>query len=155
MRICTATTDDIPALARIRAAEWCTEDYWQTRIAGYLGGTLHPQKALAPRVIYVAEDGDIAVGLIAGHLTHRYDCDGELEWIDVIKEHRSRGVAAELLQTLARWFVEHDAKRICVDVAPENIVARKFYRRYGAVDLNPHWLVWPDIQTALQPLMKD
>lgn len=30
------------------------------------------------------------------------------------------------------WFVEQRAYRICVNVAPENIAARKVYRRCGA-----------------------
>jgi hypothetical protein len=63
---------DIPALARIRAAERETEAYWQIRIARYLDCELHPQQALTPRVIYVASEGDCLVGFTAGHLTRRY-----------------------------------------------------------------------------------
>jgi GNAT superfamily N-acetyltransferase len=141
---------DVPAMARIRAAEWETEEYWERRISGYMDCEHHPQKALRPRVIYVALEGDSLVGFIAGHLTRRYACDGELEWIDVIDTRRRSGVASELLRLLAQWFAGHNASRICVDVDPDNAVARRFYARHGAENLNPHWLVWQDINIVLR-----
>jgi ribosomal protein S18 acetylase RimI-like enzyme len=144
-----ADRSDIPAMARIRAAEWETEAYWNGRISGYLDGEIHPQHALKPRVIYVASEGDSLVGFIAGHLTRRHGCDGELEWINVIPERRASGIAAELLRLSAAWFVEHQALRICVDVDPANTAAQRFYRRHGAETLKPHWLVWNDIKVVL------
>jgi GNAT superfamily N-acetyltransferase len=142
-----AKESDIPALARIRAAEWETEEYWTKRIAGYMSGQVHPQKALMRRVVYVALDGDAAVGFVAGHLTRRFDCDGELEWIDVIRSRRGTGLGAELVRRLAQWFLEQNARKICVD--PGNPEARQFYGRLGAVSLNQHWLVWDDITVVL------
>jgi ribosomal protein S18 acetylase RimI-like enzyme len=125
---------DIPTVARIRAAEWETEEYWRNRIAAYLACELHPQYALKPRISYVAYEGNSLVGFIAGHLTRRYSCDGELEWINVIPERRGSGIASELLRLLAGWFVTQKASRICVDVQPTNVAARKFYKRHGAED---------------------
>jgi GNAT superfamily N-acetyltransferase len=145
---------DIPAMASIRAADWETEDYWKVRISGYLAGELNPREALSPRVIYVAANADSLAGFIAGHLTRRYKCDGELQWIDVIPEHRPSGVASGLLRRLAEWFVEQNAIQICVDVKPENTVARKFYTKHGAEKLNEHWLVWKDIRSALTATVK-
>jgi ribosomal protein S18 acetylase RimI-like enzyme len=144
-----AKKSDIPAMARIRALSWGTEDYWRVRIAAYMDCELHPQHALMPRVNYVALEGDSAVGLIAGHLTRRFGCEGELEWIDVIPEQRGSGIASELLRHLAAWFVEQRARRICVDVDPANTIARRFYAKHGAGELNPHWLVWNDINVVL------
>ena len=140
---------DIPAMARIRALEWETEVYWRTRITRYLDGELHPQHALTLRVSYSALEGDSLVGFIAGHLTRRFACDGELEWINVDQERRGTDVASELLRLLAAWFVEQNAFRICVDVDPANTTARHFYMKHGAEDLNPHWLVWNDIKVVL------
>ena len=140
---------DIPAMGRIRAAEWETEEYWRVRISRYLDRELHPQQALLPRVIYVALEGDSLVGFIAGHLTRRYACDGELEWINVIRERRGSVVASELLRLLAAWFAKQKASRICVDVDPANTTARRFYMRHGADNLNEHWLVWNDIKVVL------
>jgi len=136
-------------MARIRAGEWGTEEYWRVRISRYLDRELHPQQALLPRVIYVALEGDSLVGFIAGHLTRRYACDGELEWINVIRERRGSVVASELLRLLAAWFAKQKASRICVDVDPANSTARRFYMRHGADNLNEHWLVWNDIKVVL------
>ncbi len=140
---------DIPAMARMRAAEWETEEYWRVRISRYLNRELHPQQALMPRVSYVALEGDSLLGFIAGHLTRRYACDGELEWVNVIPERRGSAVASELLRLLAAWFAEQKASRICVDVDPANTTARRFYQRHGADKLNEHWLVWDDIKVVL------
>ena len=140
---------DIPAMARIRAAEWETEEYWLRRITAYLDGKLDPQKALRPRIGYVASEGDSLVGFITGHRTRRHSCDGELEWLNVISERRGTEVAGELLRLLAAWFVAEGALRVCVDVEPSNTHARRFYKRHGAEDLKPHWLVWSDIRVVL------
>ena len=131
-----ADKSDIPAMARIRAATWGSEEYWRTRIAAYMACELHPRQALTPRVLYVAQEGDSLVGLIAGHLTRRYACDGELEWIDVTPERRGSGIALELLRRLAAWFAQQKASRICVDVDPANTIARRLYTRHGADQLN-------------------
>ena len=140
-----ALDSDLDKLATIRAAEWGDEDYWRHRIRGYATGVLNPQKALPPRVILIAAEGDQITGFIAGHLTQRFDCDGELEWLNVISDQRRTGVARGLLLKLAAWFTDHGARRICVDADPDNPAARAFYRKNGAEDLNAHWLVWPDI----------
>jgi ribosomal protein S18 acetylase RimI-like enzyme len=145
-----ASKADVPEMARIRAAEWGDEEYWRKRIVGYMDNEIDPQKALKPRVNYVALENGYVVGLIAGHLTRRHECHGELEWINVAEKVRGSGIAGELLRRLAVWFVEQKASKICVDVQPTNTVARKFYRRHGAEDLNPHWMVWNDIRVVLQ-----
>jgi ribosomal protein S18 acetylase RimI-like enzyme len=145
-----ADHSDIPAMARVRAQDWGDEEYWKGRISRYMDCEEHPRHALMPRVVYVGLADDALVGLIAGHLTRRHACDGELEWISVIPERRRSGVASELLRLLAAWFVVQKASRICVDVEPNNPTARRFYTRHGAVDLNPHWLVWNEIKLVLE-----
>jgi len=139
---------DVAAMACIRAAERESEEYWRLRISAYLEGRHHPRLARASRVLYVASQSDTLVGFIAGHLTRRYACDGELQWIDVIGEHRRSGIASQLVRHLAAWFVQWGALRICVDVQPANNVARAFYARHGAETLNRHW-VWNDIHVVL------
>jgi ribosomal protein S18 acetylase RimI-like enzyme len=140
-----ATQQDIISMAAIRDREWGTEDYWITRIGGYILGEHHPQHALIPRIILVAEDKGKIIGFVAGHLTTRLGCNGELQWINVIPEYRKSGVASKLLRLLAQWFVKQNAVKVCVDVAVENIPAQKFYRKYGATNVNDHWLCWEDI----------
>jgi ribosomal protein S18 acetylase RimI-like enzyme len=140
-----ANLADAGALARIRSAGWGAERYWHDRITGYMRGEVHPQQALAPRVVLVAEEKGEIVGLAAGHLTRRFGCQGELEWLDVVSARRRTGIASELLRGLATWFEGRQARRICVDVDPSNTPARAFYRKYGAQDMNRNWLVWRDI----------
>jgi GNAT superfamily N-acetyltransferase len=145
-----ANESDIPAIAHIRATEPETEAYWNQRISAYWNRTHHPQQALLPRIIYVATDENTIIGFIGGHLTHRFDCDGELQWIDVIPAHRKSGIASELLQQLAKWFVEQKALRICVNCAPDNLIAQNFYKQLGAENLNEHWLFWSNISTIIK-----
>ena len=140
---------DLPAMTHIRAREWGNLEYWMNRISGYLDGGSNPQNALPPRTCYVAVDESSLVGFVAGHLTRRYGCQGELEWINVLPERRGAGIASELLRLLAGWFVEQKAFRVCVDVEPSNAVARTFYTRHGAETLSAHWLVWYDIRHVL------
>lgn len=140
-----ANPADIPALAKIRAADWGTEEYWTARIVAYLNCQLQPQEALPGRVAFVCERNQGIVGLIAGHLTRRFGCQGELQWLSVRGEFRRQGIASQLLQRLAGWFLAHGAQRICVDVAPDNQAAREFYAGQGARDLKPNWMVWDNI----------
>jgi ribosomal protein S18 acetylase RimI-like enzyme len=143
-----AAKQDIPFLAKIRAKNRGSEEYWDNRISGYLDGTHNPQQALPPRIIYIAADKDAIIGFIAGHLTRRLDCEGELEWIDTIEEYRRRGIASELVRILAKWFVQQNACKICVD--PGDEMARKFYKKNGAEALNEHWMYWNDIRTIFK-----
>lgn len=146
-----ATLDDVPAMADIRAGDWGTVEHWTDSIRSYLAGERHPREAKKPRVAYVAVHDDLIVGLVAGHLTRRFQCDGELEWISVRPEYRRHGVSGRLLRLLAQWFAEQNAARVCVDVVPTNEAARRFYSRNGAVDLKPSWMVWDDIRSLANP----
>jgi ribosomal protein S18 acetylase RimI-like enzyme len=141
---------DITAMAKIRSADWGAEEGWRMRITGYMRGEVHPQQALMPRMVFVATEEDVVTGFIAGHLTQRYECDGELQWINVSPGHRRNGIASGLLRMLAAWFIKQKAKRICVDVDPANSTARRFYMRHAAEILNKHWLVWNDINVVLK-----
>jgi ribosomal protein S18 acetylase RimI-like enzyme len=142
-----STPKDITSLARIRSINSGSEEYWQNRISGYLNGTHHPQQALGPRIIYVAvTDGEVC-GFIAGHLTTRHGCDGELQWIDVLERYRRVGVASQLLRVLAKWLVANGAAKVCVDVG--NALARRFYSSNGAEDLDENWMIWNDIGKIL------
>ncbi len=140
---------DVEAMARIRAESWGTVAYWQARIPSYMSGELNPHHALAPRHVITAKEGGTLIGFIAGHLTRRYDCQGELEWIDVATDRRRSGVGSELLRGLAAWFAVQHATRVCVDVDPGNVAAREFYFRHGAESLNANWLVWLDISNLI------
>ena len=135
---------DVPLMAAIRAHEWETESFWTGRIGLYLSGEHSPQQALPARAVFVALDGTELVGFVAGHRTRRLGCDGELQWVNVAEERRGQGIAERLMVKIGAWFVEQDAYRVCVNVAPKNTTARRLYRRCGAQPLNDHWMVWED-----------
>jgi len=134
---------DIPGMERSRWTDGIAGPA-DPRMAAYLEGRHHPRHALAPRVAYVAVESEAVVGYIAGHLTRRYDCDGELQYLFVAPGHRRQGVATELLRLLREWFSGHHAARICVDVDPDNAAGRAFYTHHGAMPLNKGWLVFPE-----------
>lgn len=139
IRYVRAGPADVPSLAAMRGQD----DPPDGRMAAYLRGEHHPQHALEPRGMWMALDGGAPVGYIAGHLTRRFNCDGELQYLYVLPEYRRRGVAAGLLGQLAGWFVEQGARRVCVDVGSEG--ARRFYEVQGARELGRHWMVWDDV----------
>ena len=145
IRYRSATPADVPRLVGLPRAGEAGGD---ARMLAYLTGQHHPQQALPPRGLWLAEVDGSPIGYVAGHLTRRYGCDGELQWIYVTSGHRRMRVASTLLELLAAWFVEHGAHRVCVDVGDDD--ARPFYRRHGAVELNRHWMVWNDIATVLR-----
>ncbi len=144
-----AAPADVPAMAAIRAEEWETQEFWQTRISAYLTAKISARQALPESATFVAAVDGAVVGFVAGHRTTRHNCQGELQWINVARRQRGRGIAARLVATMAGWFVEQQALRVCVDVVPENTAARGLYAKHGAVDLKPNWMVWEDIRTAL------
>jgi GNAT superfamily N-acetyltransferase len=147
----TAGEGDIAAMAAIRAREWESEEYWNARIAAYLSGEHSPTKGLAGRAVFVAEEDGVVVGFVAGHLTKRFDCNAELQWIDVIAEKRGQGIGRRLIEKIAAWFVEQNARRVCVD--PDG-PARTLYKRFGATALNRHWMVWEDSREMLRRTRK-
>jgi len=144
-----ADVRDVPAMASIRAEAWESQDYWQQRLTRYLEGTIGAQQALPERATFIAELEGTVVGLVAGHRTTRHGCEGELQWIHVGWTWRGSGIGGKLLATMSGWFVERESLRVCVDVEPENSEARAFYKKYGAKDLRPSWMVWEDIRVVL------
>ena len=142
-----ATIDDVQALARLRSLSWGDIDFWEPRVLAYLTGSHKPQKALSNGVVFVACLEGIVIGMVAGHLTRRFDCEGELQWIDVDTTYRRQGIGVQLVKTLAAWFTERGVRRVLVD--PGNETARKFYAGIGAANLDAHWMFWNNIDKML------
>ena len=144
-----AAIEDVSAMARLRDASGWAGGASAETMRRYLAGDHHPQQARASRTAFVAEAAGVLQGFVAGHLTARFDCDGEVQWLLVASAARGGPVAAALLGAMAAWFVAERAARVCVNVAAENLRARRFYARHGAVELSEHWMVWPDIAAAV------
>jgi GNAT superfamily N-acetyltransferase len=141
-------------MTRCRAADPLTGPA-DARMAAYFSGQHHPQQALLPRVGFVAIVDTAVIGYIAGHLTERFDCQGELQYLYVAPAHRRSGVARNLFGRLAAWFGEQQALRVCVNVDEDSPGARPFYLGMSATDLCPHWMEWRDITSVprvLSPL---
>lgn len=140
-----ATPSDAVAMATARENGHWSGGAGAGTMARYLAGEHHPQHARAPRVAFVAEAAGVIIGFVAGHLTDRFSCDGELQWIFVLPEYRRHGVARALFRLLVEWFVDQHAARICVNVEPDNEAARTFYAHHGARPLSEYWMEWLDI----------
>jgi GNAT superfamily N-acetyltransferase len=143
-----ASLADVPAMAQLRDASDWSGGADTERMPRYLAGEHHPQYALAARVAFVAESGGELVGYIAGHATTRFGCAGELQWLLVSPAQRGGGVADLLLAALVNWFASQNIAAVCVNVEPDNVPARRFYARHGAVDLSEYWMTWPDVTRA-------
>ena len=140
-----ALLQDVPRLVGLPRAGEAGGD---PRMGKYLAGEHHPQHALPARAMWLAEAGSAPVGYAAGHLSRRFGCEGELQWIYVVPDLRRHGVASRLLALLAAWFMSRHAHYVCVDVGDD--AARPFYRRHGATELNHHWMAWRDIGIVLR-----
>lgn len=117
------------------------------RMTRYLAGEHHPQMALAPRGMWAADVDGAPVAFIAGHLSQRLECDGELQWLYVSAAHRRTRIASQLLRRLAAWFADSGALRVCVNAS--EATARQFYGRHGATPIDEHWMVWTDMHRSV------
>lgn len=118
-------------------------------MAAYFDGKHHPQKALLPRIGYLALHNDAVIGYIAGHRTTRFGCDGEVQYLFVAPAYRRQAVATRLLRLLTRWFAANEISKVCVNVDIGSPPAQPFYASHGAVAINKHWYMWPDIGVVL------
>ena len=119
-----------------------------SRMAAYFDGLHHPRHALVPRRGYLVAVDQRIVGYIAGHLTTRHDCAGEVQYLFVDPAFRRRGLATQLLRLMVFWFLEHGARRVCVCLDADSPSARPFYESTGAAELSERrrlWYVWQDI----------
>lgn len=143
-----ATSADVPAMESVRAPD-VESGPADPRMAKYLDGEHHPQKALAPRVMYVATKDESVVGYIGGHLSRRFELEGELQYLYVKPECRRTGIAKEMLRLLARWFGNHGAKQVCAGADEEDKPTRAFLESFGAKDLGNTFYAWSDIGQVL------
>jgi len=174
-----ATSADVPAMARCRAADPDAGPA-DERMAGYLDGHHHPQQALPPRTAFIAVSRGEVVGYIAGHATTRRlppsgseskgseskgsesrdsgtadsdpnACEGEVQYLYVAPGARRRGVASQLLRLLGKWFDDRGIRRVCVNADVDSPGATPFYVATRARFVNRHWYIWDDIRTLSSP----
>ena len=126
----------------------CREgDPTDPRMKAYFEGHHHPGQALPERVGYVATIDDAVIGYIAGHRTTRHGCDGELQYLFVAAAYRRQQIAATLLRSLAHWFSQQGARKICVAIAADSPPeAKPFVETLGATPLKNNWYAWQNIE---------
>jgi GNAT superfamily N-acetyltransferase len=118
-------------------------------MAAYLDGEHHPQRALGPRMAFVAMMGGAVVGYAAAHLTTRHGCAGEVQYLFVNPGYRRRGIGSELLRRLADWLTAQGAHRVCVPLANDSPPeAKPFLQRAGASPVQRFWYGWDNIGEA-------
>ena len=148
-----AVVEDVAGMAECRMIDPSVHAA-DPRMTAYFKGDHHPRLALLPRAGYVAFARGRMIGYIAGHLTKRHGCAGEVQYLFVAPAWRKRGIASALLQLMAKWFQENAAAKVCVCVDAGSPAAMPFYRSHGASPLNPysrHWVMWEDIGIILSP----
>jgi GNAT superfamily N-acetyltransferase len=153
IRFRPATAADVPAMANCRLTDPAAGPA-DPRMAAYFDGKHHPQKALPPRIGYVALIEEAVIGYIAGHLTTRHGCAAEVQYLFVAPEFRRRGVAMAMVGLLADWFVTKGAVKVCVCVDAESPSAKPFYESVGASPFKRFWYGWDDI-SALRSGTRD
>jgi GNAT superfamily N-acetyltransferase len=136
---------DVDAMVAERTRDEGQQSELRRRMTGYLAGTYSPREALDDRAVFTAEVSGVFAGYIAGHRSTRWGCSGELQWLNVVAEFQSRGVADQLFLALADWYSSAGITSVCVNVGEDNTRARSFYIRHGATRLHEHWMHWMQI----------
>jgi GNAT superfamily N-acetyltransferase len=154
MKISVAGDSDIPALTaveieskRMSIAQWIDPvemDHarrlgrWQTYFAGK-----SPASARPSRRVWKAVTGERIVGLLAAHLTTRFDMEAEIQSMYVLWDYQRQGIGTALLRRVAEWLALQRARRLCVGIERANPY-QVFYAKHGAAYLNEHWMFWDD-----------
>ena len=118
------------------------------RWRSYISQGSRAQMATGDSFTFIAEVDKQPVGFAAYHHTRRHNTDAELQSIYVLQEAQGCGVGTALLQLIALRLIEEGSVTMCVGYDPRNPY-RRFYRKHGAVEINPHWSLWPDVRTIL------
>jgi GNAT superfamily N-acetyltransferase len=125
-------------------------DFWHNRWRAYIAEGSRAQKSLGDGFVILAlVDGEFA-GFAGYHHTRRWDCHAELESIYVRLRYQRRGIGTALLREIIRRLAAEGSQSLCVGYAPHNPY-RQFYRKHGAVEINPHWAVWRILSAAGLP----
>lgn len=78
--------------------------------------------------VLVAENNKLPVGFISCHLD---STSGSIGLVGVNKTFRGRGIGKILLDSALHWFLSRGVQDITVSTQGRNIVAQRFYQRFG------------------------
>ncbi len=88
--------------------------------------------------VFVAEDEDGVFGFASGSPGKRFsrnlrEYEGELKTVYVLPSHQGAGAGRQLVDAVARYFVERGVNSMLLWVFAENHPARRFYESLGGV----------------------
>jgi GNAT superfamily N-acetyltransferase len=127
------------------------EPFWYQRWRDYLMEGSSAQQARGDGwVVVLAERSTDLVGFAAYHHTRRWQCDAELEALYVRSGDQARGVGTALLWEVVERLRRDGSRSLCVGYDINNPYKR-FYRKHGAVEVNPFWAVWRELPQRLAP----
>jgi GNAT superfamily N-acetyltransferase len=137
----------LPNLMEPHDIDFETRRYrWKTWFAGQ-----SPASAKPARTFFKVVDNEKMIGYLAIHLTTRYDTNAEIQSFYIVKQYQRKGIGTQLLKHAVSWMAKHDATSVCVGIAPENPY-QAFYLKHGGSFLNPHWIVWGDVNLLREKL---
>ena len=144
VRVRPAKQSDLPQILSLErviatAPHWSQDAYLQSLV----GGTD------ATRAFYVAVDGQSIVGFVVGRALA--EGLGEVESIAVAERRRRLGVGVLLMQTILDRLTSLGAIVIELEVRAGSLIARRFYERFGFVQvgLRPRYYTEPDEDAVL------
>jgi GNAT superfamily N-acetyltransferase len=174
MHIRPATLDDAPSIARLHA------ESWQTAYRGMLSDAYLDGEALAERsalwhklmhsplpdqYVVVAELDEQIVGFACAFGKSDERWGTHLDNLHVAYQHKGRGIGTLLMAHVAAWAdAAYPGQGLFLWVLEQNIPARRFYERLGAIDAGAgSWdppgggsvtvlrYAWPSVQPLLVP----
>jgi len=88
------------------------------------------------RAVFVAFDGDKAVGIVVGKIYRSlkvsgYERRGSISNLYVQDDYRMHGIGKQLMDALMDWFEAKKVKGLTLSIYPENQVAEAIYRNMG------------------------
>ena len=168
MVIRSCTSGDVATVAALHAGSWqavyrgIMRDAFldgpllQNRMAEWTANFAVPN--LADRGIFLAMDGDQAVGF-ANAIPARNSAWGLfLDNLHLRPERRGEGLGAALMAHVAAWGLERGHTALHLLVYEPNAAARRFYARQGGVEVeriavtSPDGTVIPEIRVAWSKL---
>jgi ribosomal protein S18 acetylase RimI-like enzyme len=96
------------------------------------------------RATFIAFSGDSPIGIAALYRDKGTIDMGEVFQVWVSPEYRSKGVAADIMDTVFRWAGENGFRAIRATISKGNERALRFYRKYGFNVLDGASLEGPD-----------
>jgi ribosomal protein S18 acetylase RimI-like enzyme len=81
--------------------------------------------------VWLANIADAAVGCVALRSLAKFAHSGEVKRLYVRPQHRGRGIAAALYQSLEKYARERDYEWLYLDTTDEMVAAQRFYAALG------------------------